>query len=43
MDEAEDDEDEEFGKFTVKKEEVADISTGADDFFQQQAGDYAAL
>ncbi|OSS44475.1 hypothetical protein B5807_10757 [Epicoccum nigrum] len=38
-----DDEDEEFGKFTVKKEEVADISTGADEFFLQQVDDYAGL
>lgn len=37
-----DDDDEEFVKFTVKKEEVADINGGADAFFKE-ATEYAGF
>lgn len=38
---ANDDDDEEFGNFKVKKEEVSDITNGADVFFQEATA-YAA-
>ena len=38
---ANDDDDEEFGNFDVKKEEVTDINNGADTFFQEATA-YAA-